>query len=185
MNCYNQKCKKLMIKCLQCNKCQQKLCSNQCMIEHSFEFHQNLENDLGKSYSLFKNLQNKQKSLFIKKGEFSKTFKSDPLFDFNNFDFVKVGIKKQVLGTGAFGEVYLAKNVVNGCYYAIKHMHKRKITEHGANLEIVQREINIHKRLIHDNVIRMYSSYEDKKSFYLVRSLLISDYGLCYEPYCF
>jgi serine/threonine protein kinase len=105
----------------------------------------------------------------MKKGEFLKDTKYEPLYDFINFEYARIGKKRQVLGTGAFGEVYLARNKLNESYYAIKHMYKRKIAEHGANLNIVQREINVHKKLVHENIIRMYSSYEDKDSFYLVR----------------
>jgi len=72
------------------------------------------------------------------------------------------------LGAGAFGDVYLAKNKINGKFYAIKHMEKSKIMEHGAKLDIVLREINIHKRLVHNNIIRLLSHYEDKDSFYLI-----------------
>ena len=47
-------------------------------------------------------------------------------------------------------------------------MNKAKITEHGAKLDIVIREINIHRRLIHENIVRMYSHHEDKESYYIV-----------------
>ena len=171
MNCDNPKCRNPTICLVNCNKCGGKLCSNNCMIEHFFEIHQKLEkNNQEKKLLPFlkRELSTKEKSLFIKKGDFLYDVKIDPLFDFENLEFIKIGKKKQVLGTGAFGAVYLAKNKVNGNYYAVKHMYKKKIMEHGAKLEIVQREIDIHKRLIHENIIRMYSSYEDKNSFYLV-----------------
>jgi serine/threonine protein kinase len=110
----------------------------------------------------------------MKFGEFLKEIRDDSLFEFKNFDYVRVGKKPQVLGCGAFGDVYLSKNKVDGKHYAIKQMNKSKITEHGAKLDIVVREINVHRRLIHENIVRMYSSYEDKESFYIVSAVLIT-----------
>jgi serine/threonine protein kinase len=78
------------------------------------------------------------------------------------------GGQKHVLGNGAFGEVYLAKNKCDGKFYAIKHMDKSKIVSQGAKLENIIREINIHRRLVHENIIKMYSSFEDPKSYYIV-----------------
>ena len=163
MSCYNAKCQKQITNPLICKKCLNKLCSNNCIIEHNFDIHQ-LDNQ---SKYLINKLPKKE-CLFIRKGELVKDLKSDPLYDFKNFEYFRIGAKKQILGAGAFGEVYLAKNKVNGNQYAIKHMYKKKIIEQGANIEIVQREIYIHQRLIHENIIRLYSSHEDKYSFYLV-----------------
>ena len=46
------------------------------------------------------------------------------LFDFKNFEFMKIGKKPNVIGTGAFGEVFLAKNKLNGQFFAIKQVYK-------------------------------------------------------------
>lgn len=119
--------------------------------------------------------KSKQTSIFAKKGELLKEIKYEPLYEFVNFEYLMIGKKKQILGTGAFGEVFLAKNKINGALYAIKHMHKKKIMDNGASLDIVLREIEIHKRLIHPNIIRMYSNFEDKDSYYLVNPSLILD----------
>lgn len=109
------------------------------------------------------------KSPFMKFGEYLKEIQNESTYDFKNFEFVKVGKKPQVLGCGAFGDVYLAKNKVDNKNYAIKQMNKAKITEHGAKLDIVVREINVHSRLIHENIVRMYSHYEDKECYYIVK----------------
>ena len=90
------------------------------------------------------------------------------LYNYNNYEYVFKGKHKHVLGSGAFGQVYLAKNKVNGQFYAIKHMDKKNLISKGAKLDIVSREINIHRRLEHDNIVKLYSSFEDKNSFYLV-----------------
>ena len=173
MDCSNQKCKRQIIKPFNCSKCEGKLCSNNCMIEHVFDTHQNIGSDGGKPLYFLKKLPIKEKSPFIKRGEFFNELINDPLYDYKNFEYVKIDKKRQVLGSGAFGEVFLAKNKINGNNYAIKIMNKKKITENGAKLDIVLREINVHRRLVHENVIRMYSHFEDNDSFYLVNILLI------------
>lgn len=170
-----KRCNKSITKVFNCLKCDNKFCSNNCMIDHTFESHQQ-PNDNKEKISYRR--RSTMKSPFMKFGDFLRDFKDDPLYDFKNFDFVKVGKKQQVLGCGAFGDVYLAKNKVDNKYYAIKQMNKNKITEHGAKLDIVVREINVHRRLIHDNIVRMYSSYEDKESFYIVSFYNDLDHGI-------
>ena len=52
-------------------------------------------------------------------------------------------------------------------------MEKSKIRDFGANLDIVTREIHLHRRLIHENIVKLHSSHEDEKSFYLVSLLYL------------
>ena len=162
------KCKNTITKVFNCLKCDNKLCSNNCMIEHTFESHQ-AQNEI-KDKSSFKR-RSTMKSPFMKFGEFLKEIVNESVYEFKNFEYVKTGKKNQVLGCGAFGDVYLAKNKVDNKFYAIKQMSKSKILEHGAKLEIVVREIDVHRRLIHENIVRMYSHYEDKESYYIVINL--------------
>jgi hypothetical protein len=63
-----------------------------------------------------------QKSHFIRVGEFLKEFKNDPLYEFKNFEFLKLGSEYHVIGSGAFGDVFLTRNKKNGKYYAIKQV---------------------------------------------------------------
>jgi aurora kinase len=105
----------------------------------------------------------------MKFGEFVKQIKEDPLYDFKNFEFVKTGMINQIIGSGAFGDVLLARNKIDHKLYAIKQMNKNTIIEMCSNLEVVKREIEIHRKLIHENIVRMYSYHEDKDAFYLVK----------------
>lgn len=73
-----------------------------------------------------------------------------------------------VLGSGAFGEVYLAKNCLDGKLFAIKQMNKTKLKENEIDSQIIYREINTHFRLLHRNIARLYDYHEDKSSFYLI-----------------
>jgi serine/threonine protein kinase len=89
-------------------------------------------------------------------------------FNFQNFEKVKRGSQHYILGTGAFGEVYLAKNKVDGKLFAIKKIEKKKIYEIGIKQECIHREIETHLKLVHKNIVRLYSYYEDNQSFYLI-----------------
>lgn len=58
----------------------------------------------------------------------------------------------QILGRGAFGEVFKVKHKVDGRYYAIKKIQVPK----GAALERILREVDLLSRLHHRHVIRYY-----------------------------
>ena len=45
-------------------------------------------------------------------------------------------------------------------------MPKELIEEQGLTLDIIYKEINVHERIFHPNIIRMYSHYEDNESIY-------------------
>lgn len=197
MQCQNKpKCKRKVTKAYPCNKCGKKFCSNSCMIDHYFDTHQTTEGKniietnnysdsiKGKSTStseshtnfnlsplankIIPNKRNSISSIFIKNGTYLKDLKIDPYFDFKNFEKVKIGKKHNILGAGAFGEVYLVKNKIDGKFFAVKQMDKLKILDTGAKFDVVRREIDIHMRLVHPNIIRLYDYHEDQSSFYLI-----------------
>lgn len=179
MQCENAKCKKEVVTNYSCNKCVLKFCSNTCMIDHYFDSHQNnSESDiLNKSALTLSNLKklNRKSSIekinssFLKKGMYLREVRTfDNYFKFENFEKVKMGKKTHVLGAGAFGDVYLVKHKKDGKFFAVKQMNKQKILSTGAKLDIVRREIDIHSRLVHENIIRLHSYYEDAESFYLI-----------------
>ena len=140
-----------------------------CMIEHVFQAHQN-NSTLDKKRISIKR-KSTVKSFFIHPGEYLQDLETDPYYDYSNFDYVYDlrTSKKKILGMGAFGEVFLAKHKKDQKQFAIKHVLKTKILENGAKLDIIYREINIHRRLVQDNIIRLYSHTETKDAFYMVR----------------
>jgi hypothetical protein len=154
--------KKLGIRTSVCGTCDNKFCSESCKITHSLDVHRP---STVKRRSTFK-------SPFMKFGEHVKQINEDPLYDFKNFEFVKTGMINQIIGSGAFGDVLLARNKIDHKLYAIKQMNKNTIIEMCSNLDVVKREIEIHRRLIHENIVRMYSYHEDKDAFYLVKIVL-------------
>ena len=52
-------------------------------------------------------------------------------------------------------------------------MEKSKIKDLSTSpnpFDMVQKEVNIHRRLHHDHIVRLYSYFEDEKAFYLVKN---------------
>jgi serine/threonine protein kinase len=184
MECKKETCRKIFTKAYSCSRCELKFCSSSCMIDHFFLKHEteSQENSSMKNFSstnVIKNskiteLKNSKRnsgtntSIFIKRGEILKEIRLDSYFNFDNFEKVKMGNKPQLLGSGAFGEVYLVKNRRDGKLFAVKQMDKSRILNTGATLDIIRREIDIHCRLIHENIIRLYSFSEDNSSFFLL-----------------
>ena len=168
VKCDLQTCRKQITVPFDCLKCDKKFCQNNCMIDHTFDNHQQNNNTQAKRLLNFKR-RSVMKSPFMKLGQFSKEIIADPLFKFKNFEYVKSGREPQVIGNGVFGDVFLAKNKFNSKFYAIKQMSKLKILENGSKSDIFDREVNVHCRLIHENIVRMYSYHEDEENYYLVK----------------
>jgi serine/threonine protein kinase len=138
------------------------------MIEHVFEKHKNQFEEGLANVSIKLPTRASISSPFLKKGEFLKDFKVDPHYDFKNLKKAKIGGKLNVLGSGAFGDVYLTKHSGDNNFYAVKEMQKKRIEDAGASWEIIYREISIHSRLSHENVIKLLSYEENKEAFYLI-----------------
>jgi len=122
MNCEGTKCKNKIYMESICNlNCNKKFCCKNCLFEHQIECH---KSELSKKSS--SDLNKKQtkttipQSIYIKPGQLIREFKTDPKFDKANFEFVKMGMGLFNIGSGAFGDVFLAKNIVDSKYYAIK-----------------------------------------------------------------
>jgi serine/threonine protein kinase len=164
MNCHNENCSKVLKSCYTCSRCGKNFCTNICMTSHIFEKHNNETFTTTNDNTIVRN--SSHRSIFMKQGQFLKEIIDDPLYSFKNFELLQN--VNNPIGTGAFGEVFLAKNKLNNQNYAIKIMEKSKITETGMDLEVIYREISIHRRLMHDNIVKVYNHYEDKENVYLI-----------------
>jgi serine/threonine protein kinase len=71
------------------------------------------------------------------------------------------------LGKGAYGEVEMAVHKSLGLKLAIKKIDKRSIANKKIKA-VLMREVDIHRRLRHENIIRLYNSFEDSDFIYLV-----------------
>ena len=110
-----------------------------------------------------------QQSHFITKGEIIDNTIKDPKFDLKNFEPILDNNNSPLsIGKGIFSTIYLYENKQNKKKYAIKHIYKDKIIESTNSLSIAYKEIDIHSRFIHQNIIRLYSYEENETSFNLI-----------------
>jgi len=71
------------------------------------------------------------------------------------------------LGRGKFGNVYAAKEKVSGVVVALKVMSKSPMLVEGAETSL-QREVALHSRLIHPNILRMAGYFHNPKSCFIM-----------------
>lgn len=71
-------------------------------------------------------------------------------------EYYKVG---KVIGKGAFGKVNLAIHRLTGKFVALKSISKAMMSDESS-LKKVRQEYNILKRARHQNIVRLYESYD-------------------------
>jgi len=168
--CINLACQKNLTNSdkIQCSNCSNFCCSEKCLklhmsIKHRLEVKNNSSSNIKNTYI---------NSIFIDEGKIllKPDSNEENLFSLNNFEFEKNPRTNKIIscGYGSYGEVYLSKNKLNNKLYAIKHIKKKQVFSMNQKLEIIYREISIHKTLIHPNIIRLYSFKEDSNSFFLI-----------------
>lgn len=79
--------------------------------------------------------------------------------------------KKKVLGKGSYGSVKIATLASSGAKRAIKSIQKRELTHNRAIIE----EIQVLKRIDHLHIVKLYETFEDDTTLFLVMAL--SDHG--------
>ena len=111
-------------------------------------------------------LDNSFNSPFLTQGYFLKAPKEeDPLFAIANFTpVVNEKQKPTVIDKGSLSTIYLYRNVFSKKLYALKYMQKSIITERLGSLDPVYKEITIHSKITHDNIIKLFSYEETKNS---------------------
>ena len=73
----------------------------------------------------------------------------------------------QVLGTGKFGEVRLARHRKTGFLVALKKVSKMKVKMHRCENMLVS-ELLIHLSLDHPNIVKLYTYFSHQESVYMV-----------------
>ena len=84
--------------------------------------------------------------------------KSDPLKEYN--------VIKNI-GEGTFGKVDLVEHKITGMIRAMKVMKKTNIANKN-NEAAVLNELNILRKIDHQNVVKIYEFYSDKDNYYLI-----------------
>ena len=124
-----------------------------------------------KSSSHYKQVSSKTDSIspFIEKGEFLDH--KPPInrnYSIENFEYITDYSNEPItIGKGGYGKIYLAKNKKDNKEYAIKYVSKEKMKLVGVDFSIIKREIDIHIRITHPRIIKLYSYLEDRYNFYL------------------
>lgn len=76
---------------------------------------------------------------------------------------------KSALGSGGYGEVFLANHKGSGQERAIKVVDKTKWK--SKENDAVINEFNIAKGLDHPNLLKMYEMFEDHRHFYIITDI--------------
>ncbi|ETW06063.1 AUR protein kinase, variant [Aphanomyces invadans] len=92
------------------------------------------------------------------KGQCAATAKSWTIHDFD------IG---RSLGRGKFGQVYLAREKASRRILAIKTLEKEQLRVGGV-VQQLRREVEIHSRIRHKNILPLYATFQDDARVYLV-----------------
>lgn len=171
-NCSNGKCvfskdarfsslKSLNLKCQKCKK--QSYCSERCLQQDWFKGHQFKCSGVQTVLSEEEALEIEWSTPFLKPGkilEDSELQKTN--LSLSDFDFLE---KKTVLGKGAYGEVKLVMFKKTKELYALKILKKSSSNNKNLNL---MKEVEIHWKLKHENVVRLLHHFEDEGNLYLI-----------------
>ena len=98
---------------------------------------------------------------FITFGVYKQKYIPNKFYNIDDFLPVLINNKPKMIGEGRFSKVYLYKYKNNDSLFALKKISINKILESGNNLNIIKREINIHSKIVHENIVQFYSVKEE------------------------
>ena len=88
--------------------------------------------------------------------------------EFNSFEILKNKNNENQLGSGAFSKVYLGKHIPTEELYAIKKLSKKELKTKIDSIEIINREIDLHSKLYHKNIIHLVATYENEENIFII-----------------
>ena len=143
-----------------CRTCNLNFCSLSCIEIHYSKFH-NKKKSLSNSVPIH--------SPYLIYGFLNNFISYDSFFSLKNFVpiFDEYG-KLKVIGSGSYGQVYLALHTINKKYYAIKHMDKKKLYSLLHSLSSIQKEIDIQSKIDHPNIVKLLFVKETNISYDLI-----------------
>ena len=158
------------LKLLKCKFCEKNCCCLSCLVKHA-STHLKSEDSKMNLVNCLKRKQSENLTVhynFITGGDFKDKTNYDPKYAYENFTKVIEDIFPKQLGSGSFGRVFLVTHNETKDYYALKVIDKRKLLMSYGKLDIIYNEINIHSKLDHENIIKLYNVHEDNESIYIV-----------------
>ena len=157
-NCKNEVAKKV----LTCKFCDKFFCSMTCLIQHSsLHSKTNGANTLITSSLKKKQTKNQTEQYnFITQGVFTDNYQYDKFYDIENFSKIYDGFIPLELGVGSYGRVYLVTHNITQKKYALKVINKHKLMQTYGTCQLMLNEIDIHSKINHPNIIRLYNFKE-------------------------
>lgn len=156
-----------------CRICSLAFCSTSCVINHFSSNHS--DNIQGLTpFKLFHNLKyQKIETLttltpFIKPGKYLSEVVYNPAYSYDQLSPITYNGIPFLLGSGSFGEVYLAEHKLSHIKVAIKKMNKKHIEYGLGTIDVIRNEINIHSRLVHDHIIKLLNYTEDSPTISMI-----------------
>ena len=158
------------LKLLKCKFCDKNFCTLQCLISHASSHLGNSDS----SINLVSSLKRRQSEnlteqyAFLTSGDFKEKINFDVKYEYQNFTKVIEDIFPKQLGSGSFGRVYLVSHNDSKKLFALKVIDKRKLMVSYGKLDIIYNEINIHSKLAHENIIKLYNVHEDNENINII-----------------
>ena len=101
-------------------------------------------------------------------GIFSKDLDFNTKLNINTLIPVTINNKKIILGEGSFSIVQLYEDKKTKIKYALKKMDSKKVEKITKNKKLIDTEVNIHGRISHPNIIKLYNYFEYKHFCFLI-----------------
>ena len=76
--------------------------------------------------------------------------------------------ENKIIYKGSYNNVYLYKDIKTEELISVKHIEKQLYIKYFNTTQIIYNEIEIHSRIVHPNIIRLYNIYENKSSIYIL-----------------
>ena len=164
-----ERCSEEVQKFNKCSECRASFCSLKCLLIHFKANHQKstplspTRSPLLKKKNLLTNKKNIVTGVLVPMKPYQMT-----QGEFSEFEVLQRKGSNVLLGSGAYGDVYLSRHKPTNKLYAMKQLNKKLILSKISNLEPIRREIEIHSKLFHKNIIHLFGYYENSNFFYII-----------------